>query len=173
MTAPIVITMPAGTRPDLDALRAEFGQRAVYHQWHPSRATLPGALHLTCMHPQDLRAAGCHEFIERGWHTPVAMPHRQRGFSTVASNLCLVLAIATCAAFVGPALDDIGATQAVAEELQATTQAAQRRARMEAAAQAMCGGENASAVWLADGSVQCRTKRGHKTQRVTVAEVQQ
>ena len=171
MTAPLVITMPAGTRPDLEALRAEFGQRAIYHQWHPSRATLPGALHLTCMHPQDLRAAGCHEFIERGWHTPVAM--RQRGFSTLATNLCLVLAIATSAAFVGPALDDIGAAQDVATELQAGTQAAQRRARMEAAAQAMCGGENASAVWLADGSVQCRTKQGKHTQRVTLAEVQQ
>lgn len=42
---------------------------------------------------------------------------------------------------------------------QAGLSAEQRFAR---AAQAMCGGENAVWTPLADGSVQCRTKRGHK-----------
>lgn len=35
--------------------------------------------------------------------------------------------------------------------------------RFARAAQAVCGGENAGWDLLADGSVQCRTKRGHKT----------
>ena len=35
--------------------------------------------------------------------------------------------------------------------------------RFARAAAAMCGGENASWQLLPDGSVQCRTKRGHKT----------
>ena len=35
--------------------------------------------------------------------------------------------------------------------------------RFARAAQAICGGENASWELLADGAVQCRTKRGHKT----------
>lgn len=35
--------------------------------------------------------------------------------------------------------------------------------RFERAAQALCGGENAHVDLLADGSVQCSTKRGFKT----------
>jgi hypothetical protein len=35
--------------------------------------------------------------------------------------------------------------------------------RFARAAAALCGGENASWELLADGSVQCKTKRGHKT----------
>jgi len=35
--------------------------------------------------------------------------------------------------------------------------------RFSRAAFALCGGENAHWDLLADGSVQCRTKRGHKT----------
>ena len=42
--------------------------------------------------------------------------------------------------------------------------------RFARAAAAMCGGENASWQLLPDGSVQCRTKRGHKT---ITAQVQQ
>lgn len=46
------------------------------------------------------------------------------------------------------------------------TQAEQRaQARFEKAAQAMCG-DNAGWTQLANGSVQCLTKRGHKTQKV-------
>lgn len=35
--------------------------------------------------------------------------------------------------------------------------------RFARAAAALCGGENAAWELLADGSVQCKTKRGHKT----------
>ena len=46
------------------------------------------------------------------------------------------------------------------------TQAEQRaQARFEKAAQAMCG-ENSGWTKLENGSVQCFTKRGHKTQKV-------
>lgn len=92
--------------------------------------------------------------------------------SPAITTAYLAAFIAISAAFIGPALDDIDAAQAVAADLQAVPASLQRRARMEAAAQAMCGGENSVATWLADGSVQCRTKRGHKTQRINVAEVQ-
>lgn len=37
------------------------------------------------------------------------------------------------------------------------------QARFARAAQALCGGENAAWDLLDDSSVQCRTKRGHKT----------
>lgn len=85
MTPATIITMPAGTQPDLEALQREFGHTVVQHNWHPSRQVIPGVLHLTCMHPDDLRAAGCHEFIERGWQAqPVAMPHRPQHRSEVA-----------------------------------------------------------------------------------------
>ena len=46
------------------------------------------------------------------------------------------------------------------------TQAEQRaQARFEKAAQAMCG-ENAGWTKLENGTVQCFTKKGHKTQKV-------
>ena len=94
--------------------------------------------------------------------------------SPALTTAALVAFIATSAAFIGPALDDIEADQAVHAELHAATAAEQRRARMEAAAQAMCeaeGGPEAVATWLADGSVQCRTRRGYKTQHISVAQV--
>jgi hypothetical protein len=43
------------------------------------------------------------------------------------------------------------------------------QARFARAAQTMCG-ENAGWTMLADGAVQCRTKRGHKTITAQVAE---
>lgn len=59
------------------------------------------------------------------------------------------------------------------------TEAAQGDARHQAglsaelrfakAAAALCGGENANWELLADGAVQCRTKRGHKTITAQVA----
>ena len=42
--------------------------------------------------------------------------------------------------------------------------------RFAKAAAALCGGENAAWELLADGSVQCRTKRGAKTIVAKVAE---
>lgn len=95
--------------------------------------------------------------------------------SPAIATAALLAFIATSAAFIGPALDDMDAAQAVHEEMQRAPESVQRRARMEAAAQAMCaaeGGPEAVATWLADGSVQCRTRRGHKTQRLQMAGVQ-
>lgn len=42
--------------------------------------------------------------------------------------------------------------------------------RFAKAAAALCGGENAAWELLADGSVQCRTKRGHKTMTAQVTQ---
>ncbi|MFN7725175.1 MAG: hypothetical protein ACK5QH_08910 [Rubrivivax sp.] len=85
----------------------------------------------------------------------------------------LVALFAISLAAIGPALDDIDAARTVAEELQAVPASVAARQRMETAAQAMCGGENAVAQWQADGSVVCRTKRGYTTQRLSVAQLQQ
>lgn len=66
-TTAIILTMPAGAKADPEALRREFGAQGVDYNWHPSQDARDGVLHLTCMHPEDLRAAGCTNFIERGW----------------------------------------------------------------------------------------------------------
>lgn len=67
-------------------------------------------------------------------------------------------------------LDGPSAVQERLDAAQASVdaaQAAQRQARFEKAAQAMCG---ANAGWRAldDGLVQCLTKRAHKTRVVQV-----
>lgn len=66
--------------------------------------------------------------------------------------LSLVLAF-TLGAF-GPSLD-------------AAPQAPTAHDRMRAAAQAMCGSENAAWQEVAPGQIQCFTKRGAKTKRTT------
>lgn len=68
----------------------------------------------------------------------------------------LVLLIAALLGVAGPALDDHSAATDDATAQQ------RAQARFAKAAQAMCG-ENAGWADLGNGSVQCRTKRGHKT----------
>lgn len=74
------------------------------------------------------------------------------------------LAIAIFAGILGPALDEAAATTASLHDAQIE---AQRRARFDRAVTEMCGGENSAHVLLADGSVQCFTKRGKATRKVT------
>jgi len=52
-----------------------------------------------------------------------------------------------------------------AADAKATQREQAQQARFEKAAQAMCG-DNAGWTQLENGSVQCFTKRGHKTQKV-------
>jgi hypothetical protein len=52
-----------------------------------------------------------------------------------------------------------------ASDAKATQREQAALARFEKAAQAMCG-DNAGWTKLENGSVQCLTKRGHKTQKV-------
>jgi hypothetical protein len=54
-----------------------------------------------------------------------------------------------------------------AADAKATQREQAALARFEKAAQAMCG-ENSGWTQLANGSVQCLTKRGHKTQKVNL-----
>ena len=73
------------------------------------------------------------------------------------------LALSTAYLLDGPS-DHQAAIDAAADAK--ATQAEQRaQARFEKAAQAMCG-ENAGWTKLENGTVQCFTKRGHKTQKV-------
>lgn len=51
--------------------------------------------------------------------------------------------------------------------LDAAPQAPTAHDRMRAAAQAMCGSENAAWEEFAPGKIQCFTKRGAKTKRTT------
>jgi hypothetical protein len=56
------------------------------------------------------------------------------------------------------------------QALEDAQRAAQAAARREHAAQAMCasaGSENTAAIWQADGSVACRTKRGKLIATIT------
>lgn len=69
--------------------------------------------------------------------------------------LFAVVALAGAMSVGGPALDEYDA-------LKDAQQSAARRDRFERAAQAMCG-DNAAWRELADGAVQCFTRRGHKT----------
>lgn len=71
--------------------------------------------------------------------------------ATIAITLLLAFALG---AF-GPALDAAPATEPTAHD------------RMRAAAQAMCGSENAAWEEVAPGQIQCFTKRGAKTKRTT------
>lgn len=170
-----ILTMPVGTKPDLQALRQEFACTVVQHNWHPSRPAIPGVLHITCMHPEDLRAAGCHQFTERGWHAqPVAMPQRQRGHIQAGLVLdfctaCLLggLLLGATGWLDGPSEDETA--QTIAAEVEAARCAAVTQARFERAAQAACREENAGWYAIGPNKIQCTTRRGAKT---FVAEVQ-
>lgn len=76
------------------------------------------------------------------------------------SLIALTLALATLLAYVGPSLDDHRGESPVPESAIAEHQA---EIRMLRAAVEMCGGQNAVAQDLGNGTVQCLTKRGHKT----------
>lgn len=71
-------------------------------------------------------------------------------------TVLLVLLITALLGVAGPALDDHSAATDDATAQQ------RAQARFARAAQAMCS-ENAAWSDLGDGTVQCRTKRGHKT----------
>lgn len=182
MTAPIILTMPAGAKADPEALRREFGMQGVSYNWHPSQDVLPGVLHLTCMHPEDLRAAGCGSFIERGWSAqPVAMPYRpgnpslggQRGHIRVGLALDFLFACLLVGLYFGivqhldgpsdhqAALDTAAA--AAEAPISAAEQLRRDRVLERMALRMQYGGENAVPDMRADGSIQWRTKRGHKT----------
>lgn len=83
-----------------------------------------------------------------------------RGLIDAILVLFAVVAIAGAMSVGGPALDEFDA-------LKDAQESAARRDRFERAAQAMCG-ENAAWRELADGAVQCFTKRGYKTVQVTL-----
>lgn len=80
---------------------------------------------------------------------------------TLAALAALVLS--TAYLLDGPS--DHQAAQDAAADAKATQREQAALARFEKAAQAMCG-ENSGWARLENGSVQCLTKRGHKTQKV-------
>lgn len=179
MTSPVILTAPDGVLLDLKALRAEFNCHAVVYNWHPLRDnTAPGVLHLTCMHPDDLRAAGCTSFITRGWPGQVGATHRrtrqaQAGRISVALALDFLFACLLLGFFFGlvQALDGPSDHQAAldtASTLEDAPRSAAEQLRRDRvlermALQAQYGGENAVPEPRPDGSIQWRTKRGHKT----------
>lgn len=82
-------------------------------------------------------------------------------------TLITVLAIAALAGILGPGLDDYSAERDQAAEIEAAQQQAAHQARYDAAVRSLCG-DNAGWMELQDGAIQCTTKRGTPTQRVTL-----
>jgi hypothetical protein len=82
-----------------------------------------------------------------------------------AINWCLAVAVAVVlsTAYLLDGPSDHQAAQDAAADAKATQREQAALARFEKAAQAMCGGENASWRLLDNGSVQCFTKRGFRT----------
>lgn len=77
------------------------------------------------------------------------------------------IALIITLAWFGPALDDHSAEQAQADDIEAAHHQAAAQARYAAAVQALCG-DNAAWMQLQDGAIQCATKRGTPTRRVTL-----
>lgn len=63
---------------------------------------------------------------------------------------------------------DHSAEHAQARDLSDAVKADAAAERFAKAAAALCGSENATARHLEDGSIQCLTKRGHKTIKVAL-----
>lgn len=77
------------------------------------------------------------------------------------------LAIAAVLGILGPALDDHSDDYAQLASIEDAQQQAQAQARYDAAVQQLCG-PNAAWMELQDGVIQCTTKRGTPTRRVTL-----
>jgi hypothetical protein len=80
-------------------------------------------------------------------------------------TLAVAVAAVLSTAYLLDGPSDIQAAQDAAADAQATQAEQKAQARFERAAQQMCG-ENSGWTKLENGSVQCFTKRGHKTQKV-------
>lgn len=78
-----------------------------------------------------------------------------------------VLAMLLLLGWAGPALDDHSAEFDQAADIETAQHQASAQARYDAAVQRLCG-ENAAYMELADGEIQCKTKRGTPTRRVTL-----
>ena len=77
------------------------------------------------------------------------------------------IALIITLAWLGPTLDDHSTEQAQADDLQSAQQQADAQHRYQATVQRLCGA-NAAYLELDDGVIQCKTKRGHPTRRVTL-----
>jgi hypothetical protein len=79
--------------------------------------------------------------------------------------LAVATALVLSTAYLLDGPSDYQAAIDAAADAKATQREQAALARFEKAAQAMCG-DNAGWTQLENGSVQCLTKRGHKTQKV-------
>ena len=80
-------------------------------------------------------------------------------------TLAVAMAAALSTAYLLDGPSDHQAAMDAAADAKATQAEQRAQVRFEKAAQQMCG-ENAGWTKLDNGSVQCFTKRGHKTQKV-------
>tara|TARA_R110000868_G_scaffold44009_1_gene147543 strand:+ start:583 stop:849 length:267 start_codon:yes stop_codon:yes gene_type:complete len=83
---------------------------------------------------------------------------------TINWALALAVAVVLSTAYLLDGPSDHQAALDAAADVKATQAEQRAQARFERAAQAMCGGENAGWKLLDNGSVQCFTKRGYRTQ---------
>ena len=80
-------------------------------------------------------------------------------------GLAALAALVLSTAYLLDGPSDVQAAIDAAADAKATQREQAQQARFEKAAQQMCG-DNAGWTKLDNGSVQCFTKRGHKTQKV-------
>ena len=80
-------------------------------------------------------------------------------------TLAVAVAVVLSTAYLLDGPSDHQAAMDAAADAKATQAEQRAQARFERAAQAMCG-ENSGWTKLENGSVQCFTKTGHKTQKV-------
>lgn len=85
----------------------------------------------------------------------------------IARALLTAVAMIALLGWLGPALDDNSAEFDQAADIEAARHQASAQARYDAAVQRLCG-PNAAWRELADGEIQCETKRGTPTRRVTL-----
>lgn len=85
----------------------------------------------------------------------------------IARALLTAVAMIALLGWLGPALDDHSAEFDQAADIEAARHQASAQARYDAAVQRLCG-PNAAWMELADGEIQCKTKRGTPTRRVTL-----
>ena len=77
------------------------------------------------------------------------------------------IALIITLAWLGPTLDDHSTEQAQADDLQAAQRQSDAQRRYDTAVRRLCG-QNADYMELDHGAIQCSTKRGHPTRRVTL-----
>jgi hypothetical protein len=159
VSRPIIFSAPQGWGKSLRAkvLQAEFRCTSFVDEWLPTMPLKAGALHLTSMRADQVRAAlptgDDTLIISRGWFM-----RRQAGRALVQVALALAFFTLTLG-WLGPAIDADPYPVPEASLEPGTAE------RLEAEARQYCdraAGRNSGWIELDDGQIACTTKRGKR-----------